>query len=313
MNGLELSRGFFEEFGRPMLENDFSGLLPFLAAGLIGSGSECSGFDDAVSEDHDFEPGFCIFIPNENVPDRRDAFLLERAYAKLPREYEGYTRPLMQPAGGARRGVILLSDFIHERTGTYDGRLSVEQWFSTPEQDLFELTGGELYFDNFGLLSRVREELIYYPEDIRRKKLAGQLLLMAQSGQYNFLRCYDHGEPAAAQLAVFEFVKSCTAVIFLLNRKYRPYYKWCFRAMRDLPLLADTAELLESLMTSPNTAETVIGKADLIEEAAGRVIRELIAQQLTKASCGDLEKHAYSVNDTVGSPSIRNLHILTAI
>ena len=67
MNGLELSREYFESFGRPLLENDFSGLLPYVAVGLIGSGSECLGFDDEVSRDHDFEPGFCIFLPGEET------------------------------------------------------------------------------------------------------------------------------------------------------------------------------------------------------------------------------------------------------
>ena len=63
MNGLELSRAFFEECGRPMLEAQFPDLMPYLAAGLFGSGSECFGYDDDVSRDHDFEPGFCLFLP----------------------------------------------------------------------------------------------------------------------------------------------------------------------------------------------------------------------------------------------------------
>ena len=39
MNGLELARAFFEECGMPMLKEQFSDLMPFLAAGLFGSGS----------------------------------------------------------------------------------------------------------------------------------------------------------------------------------------------------------------------------------------------------------------------------------
>ena len=79
MQGLELSRAFFEAHGRPMLETQFPQLLPRLAAGLFGSGSECFGYDDEISRDHDFEPGFCIFLPGEDEIDRRSAFLLERA------------------------------------------------------------------------------------------------------------------------------------------------------------------------------------------------------------------------------------------
>ena len=78
MNGLELSRAFYEEHGKPMLEEQFPQLLPLLAVGLFGSGSECFGYDDETSRDHDFEPGFCLFLPDESVVDRRTAFLLER-------------------------------------------------------------------------------------------------------------------------------------------------------------------------------------------------------------------------------------------
>ena len=95
MNGLELSRAYYERFGRPMLEKDFPELLPYLAVGLFGKGSECFGWDDALSRDHDFEPGFCIFLPEEELVDRRREFQLERAYAKLPKEFEGVKRSLL--------------------------------------------------------------------------------------------------------------------------------------------------------------------------------------------------------------------------
>ena len=101
MKGLELSRAYFERFGRPMLEEQFPELLPFLAAGLCGSGSECFGWDDEVSRDHDFEPGFCLFLPEEELVSRRQEFLLERAYAKLPAAFGGVERARMRPVGGA--------------------------------------------------------------------------------------------------------------------------------------------------------------------------------------------------------------------
>ena len=123
-NGMTLSRRYFEEYGFPMLTAQFPEVLPFLAAGLCGSGSECFGYDDAVSRDHDFEPGFCLFLPDESVVDRRTAFLLERAYASLPSEFMGISRSRLQPAGGARHGVIRTSSFFLEKTGTISTRFS---------------------------------------------------------------------------------------------------------------------------------------------------------------------------------------------
>ena len=313
MNGLELSESYFEEFGKPMLERDFPDLLPHLAAGLCGSGSECFGFDDELSRDHDFEPGFLIFLPGEDTVSRKEAFLLERAYAKLPREYMGIRRNALSPVGGARRGVIRLTDFFLEKTGRSDGLPEGTEWLSLPEQSLAEAVNGRIYFDNEGTLTRVRREIAFYPEDIFRKKLAGDLLIMAQSGQYNFLRCLKHGETAAAQLAVNEFVQHTISAIFLLNQAYRPYYKWCFRALRALPILSLEAELLEYLLTGGNDPDNAEEKYKVIEDIAADVIDVLMERDLTQANCGDLEKHAYSVNDSIEDSSLRNLHILAGI
>ena len=91
MKGLELSQKFYETYGAPMLHTQFAPFEEIIAVGLCGSGSECFGFDDEISRDHDFEPGFCLFLPGEDVIDRRTSFLLERAYAKLPKEFLGFT------------------------------------------------------------------------------------------------------------------------------------------------------------------------------------------------------------------------------
>ena len=313
MRGMEISRAYFEEFGHPMLKEQFPEVLPYLAAGLFGSGSECFGFDDEVSRDHDFEPGFCIFLPGEDVVDRRTAFLLERAYAKLPKEYGGIKRSLMQPVGGARRGVLRTEEFFRDRLGANPAEIPNTLWLTLPEQSLAEAVNGELFFDNYGEVSRIREAVRFYPEDVRRKKLAGSLLLMAQAGQYNYTRCLAHGETAAAQLAVCEFVKSACESIFLLNRGYQPYYKWTFRALRALPLLSEEAELLEYLLTTDNEPETAEEKYHVIEGIAADIIDELMEQNLTEATCGDLEKHAYSVNDRIADGELRNLHILAGV
>ena len=313
MNGLELSERFFEECGRPMLEEQFPGLLPLLAAGLFGGGSECMGFDDEQSCDHDFEPGFLILLPGEDVINRNSAFRLERAYAKLPKEFMGVRRSAIAPVGGARHGVIRTAEFFTEKVGAADGVLSVSQWMTVPEQSLIEATNGKLFFDGRGEVTVIRESLSRFPDDIRKKKLAGSLLLMAQAGQYNYLRCIRHGETGAAQLAVAEFAKAAMHTAFLLNDAYMPYYKWSFRAMRALPKLPLLAETLEVLLTTDNAPENAASKYDMIEDAASDVIEELQTQGLTKAICGDLEKHAYSVNDTIEDGEIRNLHILAAI
>ena len=313
MNGMELSKAFYTEIGEPMLREKFPELLPFLAVGLTGSGSECYGFDDEISQDHDFEPGFCIFVPGENIVDRKSAFALERAYAALPRQFRGFGRERTSPVGGARHGVLRTADFMTEKVGTADGRLSTLQWLSIPDYALAEAVNGEIFTDPYGEITAIRDRIRNRPEDIRRKKLAGHILLMAQSGQYNYLRCLGHGETAAAQLAVVEYVQNVMAAAFLLGGAYQPYYKWSFRAMRNLPVLPFTAELLEYLLTTDNGPKTREEKYKVIEDIAADVIGELFKQGLTKADSKDLERHAYSVNDRVEDPQLRNMHILAGV
>ncbi len=313
IKGLELAESYFEEYGRSMLEEQFADILPFIAVGLVGSGSECLGYDDAYSEDHDFEPGFCIFLPGEDIVDRRTAFQLERAYAKLPKEFKGFTRSSLSPVGGNRHGVFRTAEFYQEKAGISGMEISLYDWFHIPEYALKEATSGKVFLDNYGEFTAIREMLKSMPEDVRLKKLAGHVLLMAQSGQYNFPRIARRGELAAAQLAVYEFVKSTMEVVFLLNREYQPFYKWSFRAMRDLEILSELEPVLYELMTTGNENMQAKEKYVAIEKTAGMVINELSRQGLTKATCADLEKHAYSINDSIADGDIRNLHILYAV
>lgn len=314
MTGLEIAKGYYEEFGKPMLEAEFANLLPFLAIGFVGSGSDRYGFDDAVSRDHDFEPGFCLFLPGENVVDRRQAFLLERAYAKLPREYAGARRQPMSPVGGNRNGVLRTEEFYGKAVGAKDGNLSTEQWLMLPDYALAEAVNGEVFRDDYGEFSRIRESLLDMPEDVRRKRIAGNLLIMAQSGQYNYARCLKHGEPEAAQLACVEFVKAAIKTAFLLRNRYAPYYKWGFRALRQFSGGADLARKLSLLLLgdcrNPSVAKE---KSEKIEELAGDMIATLTEQNLTTAAGGDLERHAYSVNDKITDSTVRNLNILVAV
>lgn len=314
MNGLELSRAYFETFGKPMLENDFPDLLPYLAVGFTGSGSEHYGFDDETSRDHDFEPGFCLFLPGEDVVSRRDAFLLERAYAKLPKEFEGCRRSLLAPVGGARHGVLRTSEYYADAVGDPDGVLTVDAWLRIPDYALAEAVNGEIFFDHYGDVTEIRERLANMPEDIRKKRLAGHLLLMGQSGQYNFARCLAHGEPEAAALACHEFVSAALKAAFLLKKRYLPYYKWSFRALRQLDGGRDLAALLSLLLSGDNTDPAIAArKNDAIETVAARISEDLRAQALSALPGAELEKHAYAVNDAITDGDIRTLHILVTV
>ena len=313
MKGLELSRRYYESFGMPMIREQFPEYEEIIAAGLTGSGSECYGYDDDISQDHDFEPGFCLFIPGEEIVDRKTEFQLERAYAKLPREFEGFSRAKLAPVGGNRHGVFRIDDFFLNKIGCIPEKMTVEDWLSVPDYALAEAVNGEMFRDDAGLMEDPRRILRNMPEDVRRKRLAGHLLMMAQSGQYNYRRCLGHGETGAAQMAASEFARHAMATAFLLSGRYMPYYKWAFRALRELPEGEELAVTLEWLISTGNGPDMAEDKYFQMEGIASRVIETLQDQHLTEATCGDLEKHAYSVNDGIGDGNVRNLNILSCV
>jgi hypothetical protein len=313
MKGIDLAHKYYLEFGAPMIKKDFPEYESLIAIGLVGSGSECFGYDDDISTDHDFEPSFCMFIPGEDIISSKIEFALERAYAKLPKEFMGYTRCSIAPVGGSRHGVIRISDFYVNKIGRENSDLSINEWFSIPEYSLAEATNGEIFRDDDGTFSKIRKAISFYPKDVFLKKLAGNLLIMAQSGQYNYPRCISRGETGAAQLSAIEFVKSAMQTIFLLNGKYMPYYKWSFRALSELPILGSISYSLEFIISSDNSEENSRLKYDMIEDISALIIEELKTRSLTDGICSDLEKHAYSVNDRVSDNDIRNKNILFAI
>ena len=307
MKGLELSKKYYEEY-KDILFEEIGDLKSYLAFGLVGSGSECYGFDDEISTDHDFEPGFCIFAPD--TLDRKDLFKIERAYAKLPKEFLGYKRSILE---NNRHGLILTSSFYKQKIGSLDTNSLSLSWFNIPSNYLSEATNGEVFDDFLGEFSKIRASISYFPEDIRLKKIAACLVIMSQAGVYNYKRMIKRGDSASSQLAIINYVNAVIDIIFLLNKVYKPYYKWQFRYLKQLPILSDLANVLEYLISIYNSNDNRNSKKEMIEDINNMIIDEIKNQNLSKEFCSDLENNAFSINDKIENEEIRNLDILYAI
>ena len=284
MKGLELSRALFEECLRPRLEGETPELLPLLAAGLVGEGSECFGYDDERSRDHDWGASLCLWLPDD-APESAFASL-GALLDTLPERFRGV--PLRLHAQG-RTGVFRVGAFYRGLIGRADAPETAEDWLAVPEPSLAAATNGEVFCDGAGAFGAVREKLLaYYPEDVRRVRLAQCAALAGQTGQYNYARCLLRGETAAAQVIRGRFLENAAALVFLLNRRYRPFYKWTWRALRALPLLgAETDALAERLSAMPDGPEA----ADVFEQLAALLAAELRRQGLSGSGSDFLMDH----------------------
>ena len=301
MKGLELARGFWEDLLRPALEREAPELTERIAVGLCGAGSDCLGYDDEISRDHAFAAGCMVFLSERE--SRETAFRLSTIYDRLPREYGGFPSEHRSRQGDGRYGVKTIEGFFRPLTGADGAPESPGAWLSIPSHYLAEACAGEVFYDVSGEFSRRREAVrTGMPEDVRLKKLAAAAALMAQSGQYNYARCLRHGETAAARLAADEFVRRALEMIFLLNRVHMPYYKWAFRALGGLELLAELKAPLEEILIDPGE--------DKIERVAAAVIAELRAEGLTGGTWDYLEGHAYEIMRRIRDPEIAALHVM---
>ena len=153
MKGMELSRRYFEEYGRTMIDEKLSRYREYIAAGLVGEGSECFGFDDQLSADHDFGPAFCIWIP-ESLYETAGAEI-QKAYDSLPQSYMGYRR-ITSAQGGGRVGVLTTEGFYRKFTGLDHAPADNMEWFRIPERFLATAVNGQVFVDNNGRFSQIR-------------------------------------------------------------------------------------------------------------------------------------------------------------
>ena len=307
MKGLEEARKFYEEAGAEMISRNFGDLENRIAVGLVGHGSECFGYDDQTSRDHDFETGFCIWLTKDD--EEKVGFRLMRAYDKLVKSVNGERADRVVENGF--QGVFVTGDFYRRYTGCDGAPKTWQDWLYTNSAYFAEATNGEVFRDDLGEFTKIRNEILHgMPEDVRAKKIGSCSLKAAQSGQYNYARCLAHGEEGAAMLALFEFVTNAIELAFLLNRKHCPYYKWALRSMDGLDKFAELKQPLEYLLTADNDKAGQSVKKAIVEDISLALANEINAQFDLGVEGGFLEPYAYAIQKRIKNSDIRNLHIV---
>ena len=301
MKHLEICRRYFETFGRPMIESTFPMLAGRYAAGLVGEGSGCFGFDDEISRDHDFGPGFCIWLTDDDYDAYADG--LSAAYRKLPGDFMGLTRENI--VAEERLGVMRISDFYASFTGCAGVPQTDMDWFLISESNLAAVTNGQVFFDGLGEFNRIRDGLLkFYPRDVLLKKLAARCAVVSQSGQYNFQRCIGRNDLTAAVLALSRFVESSISMAHLLARKPTPFYKWSFRSLCGFD--SQTADLIERVALKNTAAPEEC--AESIEAVCDRLAR-ILCTEISVRPCGNfLQDYIPQLMNAIENPQLSAMH-----
>jgi hypothetical protein len=309
MQGIEISRKFYEEYGKEMIRKKFPEYEDRIAVGIAGNGSDCFGFDDEISRDHDFYPGFIMWVNKEDA--EKIDFGLFREYEKLPDEFLGIKREKSSFFGNGKYGVKVIGQFYEEYTGMERKPKTLLEWLRIPEYSLAAATNGEIFRDELGEFTGIREYLINeMPEDVWLKKIASRAVFMAQSGQYNYKRSIEHKEPAAALIALAEFVRNTAEMIHFLNRKHPPFYKWVVKSVKNMNILAEVSDCLEKLSLRGNSNGAVKENLEEIEKISFLVIQELKNQNFSQGNWDYLEPHGYEVMKRIQDNKLKVSHIM---
>jgi hypothetical protein len=235
LRGLELSRRFYEEAVRPVLERRFPRLEH--AAALVGEGSEVLGLDDEASKDHHWGPRVQLFVRDGGITQAVATALAH----ELPTSFQGLSTnfgPELEPGGARllvpvehgpvdhRVDVCTLGDFCRDHIGV-DPRegFGITDWLVTPAQGLLELTAGEVFFDPLGDVAAVRRLLAWYPHDAWLLVMAGHWRRIAQL-EHLHGRAGGRGDEVGSRLIAASLVADLMALAFVQERRYAPYPKW---------------------------------------------------------------------------------------
>lgn len=285
--GLAIAREYYEAYGKPMLREKFPEYLDRIAVGLAGRGSDCFGYDDAASRDHDWGPDFCLWVTEETY--EQIGRQLEEAYQNLPEEFKGYRRA-PHVNGKNRRGVIIISEFYRELTGAE----SYEEidWNTAMDSSLAAAVNGEVFCDREGTFTALREKLKRgYPENIRFLKIAENAAKFAQTAQYNYMRMERRGDELTARMMVWKGICYAMQLQHVIENRYSLHDKWLRRSLEETEAGRELSLLLQQLMQEMN-GEQDSGVQDAIERVGVFLAREMYGLDIISDIESYLDAHS---------------------
>jgi len=235
VSGLELSRQFYYELVRPILDARVPG-LPHGAA-LLGRGSEVLGFDDAMSTDHDWKARVLLFLRQEDQT-RHGEHVEDALRRGLPPRFRDR---LVDVEVHTVRGY-----FLEELAVDVGGAIEAGDWLTLSEHRLAMFSAGEVFHDEVGLQA-ARGRLAYYPRDVWLYLLmAGWWRVHPEANLVD--RTGTVGDELGSALLGSRLVSDLMRLCFLMERRYAPYSKWFGSAFNRLTCGPDLTPTLWSVL-----------------------------------------------------------------
>jgi hypothetical protein len=245
-DGIGLARDFYDDLVAPLLRTSYL-RLPH-AAGRLGSGSDVLDLDDETSRDHDWGLRLTLLVEADAVGGV--ASLLEQ---QLPPTYRGLPVRFAlarDPMVRVRVEVTTAEEFVATHLGLdASGPMTGADWLCLTGQALLEVTAGQVFRDDLGVLTALRHRLAWYPDDVWHHVLAADwirlgedLPLLGRAGQ--------RGDDLGSRVIGARMVDTAVHLAFLLCRRWPPYPKWRGTVLTQLPVASDLLPHLKAVLTA---------------------------------------------------------------
>jgi hypothetical protein len=260
---VETSRAFFGEVVRPILEEHFPKITAVTAFGLFGYGSEALGLDDEYSRDHHWGVRIDGLLPGSVTAEQQQE-IISTVSDNLPESYRGHSLYAAHLAG-AGLALDTLPHFLQRTIGLTRAPETNLEWLRIPEEDITHVVNGEVWLDEVGEFTAVRNTLNeYYPEPVRLRRIAHWCRYFSGMGSYALKRALLRDNNYYATITFSRAVKWAVQLAFMLERTYYPYDKWIMTRFAQLPRLAAPLKPLVNEAVSLSTAWE--RKLDLLNE-----------------------------------------------
>ncbi|MBO4863649.1 MAG: DUF4037 domain-containing protein [Eubacterium sp.] len=242
----EDSRRFYNDHVAPMIRESFPEYESRIAVGIAGEGSDCFGYDDLMSRDHDYGTGVCLWLTDEDYAGIGHD-LSDKYNALIKAEGITLTARLTE-----RRGVMTIHDFYSnnlnidcDTNGVY---LTQNEWLSLDHNCLATAVNGEVFRDDLGNFTAFRNYLLdYYPDRAWKYRIVNELHTFSAALQVNYARCMTRNDIVAAKLCQSKGLEAAMQLFFLMKRVYPPYYKWTYRRLTEIDEDGRFAQLIREL------------------------------------------------------------------
>ena len=239
VSGIDLARMFYIEVVRPLIKGRAH------SAARLGSGSDVLGFDTPRSTDHGWGPQLQVFVAASEVDTIRRII-----DSGLPEEFHGWPARFGWDEVAVQHhvNVVSLEKWLESHLG-FDPQvdITVQNWLTTPQQLLLEVTAGAVFHDQNGDLKRVRSKLEWYPNDIWLWLLACQWRRIAQEEAF-VGRTAEVGDELGSRILTARLVRDLMRLCFLIERRYTPYSKWLGSAFRNLRIAPGLVPYLDAAL-----------------------------------------------------------------